>query len=86
MREERIMIIMKGHHLKLGGLVILRVMLLVTMLLMVPKSAYAADISWGGYTIAPTFDSAASVYAIDVDGDGDIDVLGAASIADDITW
>jgi len=26
------------------------------------------------------------VYATDVDGDGDVDVLGAAAVADDITW
>ncbi len=32
------------------------------------------------------FDGAESVFAIDLDGDGDIDVLGAADNADDITW
>ena len=32
------------------------------------------------------FGGATAVYAIDVDGDGDIDVLGAADTANDITW
>ncbi|MCK4593967.1 hypothetical protein KAU45_05655, partial [bacterium] len=32
------------------------------------------------------FDSARSVYAADVDGDDDMDILGAAGFADDITW
>ena len=32
------------------------------------------------------FDGAISSTAADVDGDGDLDVLGAANAADDITW
>ncbi|MCK5034580.1 MAG: VCBS repeat-containing protein, partial [Candidatus Sabulitectum sp.] len=42
--------------------------------------------AWVEHTIAPTFDAAYSVYAADMDDDGDTDVLGAAFIADDITW
>ncbi len=42
--------------------------------------------SWTEHTVDGSFDSARSVYAADVDGDGDMDVLGAAYIADDITW
>ncbi|NQT34860.1 T9SS type A sorting domain-containing protein, partial [bacterium] len=38
------------------------------------------------HTIAGDFDFAISVYAADIDGDGDMDVLGAAAGADDITW
>jgi hypothetical protein len=38
------------------------------------------------HTIAGDFDWACAVYATDIDGDGDIDILGAAGIADDITW
>ena len=37
-------------------------------------------------TIDDSFEHARSVYAADVDGDGDIDVLGAANGANDITW
>jgi hypothetical protein len=36
--------------------------------------------------ITGSFDGARSVFAIDLDKDGDIDVLGAGYDADDITW
>ena len=42
--------------------------------------------SWTVHAVDVAFDGAYSVYAADVDGDGDMDVLGAAAIADDITW
>ncbi len=41
---------------------------------------------WQKQTITDTFDKASSVYAADVDGDGDLDVLGTANWHDDITW
>jgi len=41
---------------------------------------------WTEHTVDGDFDYAISVYATDVDGDGDTDILGAAFIADDITW
>ena len=41
---------------------------------------------WTEHTVDGDFDKALSVYASDVDGDGDVDVLGAAMDADDITW
>ena len=41
---------------------------------------------WSEHTIVQSFDGAASVYAADVDGDGDTDVLGGAHDADDISW
>ena len=43
-------------------------------------------IVWTQHTVDGAFDMAMSVYAADVDGDGDMDVLGAAYNADDITW
>lgn len=42
--------------------------------------------SWIERTIDGNFNTARSVFAKDVDGDGDIDVLGAASVADEIAW
>jgi hypothetical protein len=44
------------------------------------------DPSWTKRNIDTSFGGATSVYAIDVDGDGDLDVLGAADTANDITW
>ena len=38
-----------------------------------PKQA-----GWTEYTIDASFDAASSVYATDMEGDGDVDVLGAA--------
>ena len=43
-------------------------------------------IAWIEHTVDLYFNGARSVYATDVDSDGDIDVLGAANFADDITW
>jgi hypothetical protein len=42
--------------------------------------------SWALHTLKADFDGAAEVWAADLDGDGDLDVLGAASEANDITW
>ena len=41
---------------------------------------------WTEHTIDASFDGAVSVYAADVDGDGDTDILGTGNIDDDITW
>ena len=55
-----------------------------------------SEIAWwkqnldGTFTVQPlidnNFSAARSVYAADVDGDGDMDVLGAALTADEIVW
>ena len=42
--------------------------------------------SWTEHTVDGNFDSAYCVYAADVDGDDDIDVLGAARLGDEIAW
>ncbi len=43
-------------------------------------------LTWFEHTVDDSFDMARGVFAEDVDGDGDIDVLGAALFADDIAW
>jgi hypothetical protein len=43
-------------------------------------------ITWEEHIVDEEFTGANSVYAADVDGDMDIDVLAAAGVANDITW
>lgn len=42
--------------------------------------------NWIKHIVDGDFDSAYSAYAEDVDSDGDMDILGAATFQDDITW
>ena len=42
--------------------------------------------SWTEHIVNGDFDGAMSVYSADVNGDGNMDVLGAAATASDITW
>jgi FG-GAP-like repeat/Kre9/KNH-like N-terminal Ig-like domain/Secretion system C-terminal sorting domain len=42
--------------------------------------------NWIGRSVFGDYPGASSVYAIDMDGDGDIDVLGAAKYGHDISW
>ncbi len=41
---------------------------------------------WIEHPVDPDFSLAEDVYAADVDGDGNLDILGAALLSDDITW
>ncbi len=45
-----------------------------------------SGISWTEHTVDGDFDGARSVYPEDIDGDGDMDILGSALVDDDITW
>jgi hypothetical protein len=60
--------------------------ILIILLALVVPAVVLAQINWTKHTINANYDGAYSVFAIDLDDDGDIDVLGAASIADYITW
>jgi hypothetical protein len=62
-----------------------RFIMIAILALVVPCIVFA-QIEWMRRDIDDNFDGARSVYAIDVDGDGDTDVLGAAFNADDIVW
>ncbi len=50
------------------------------------ENADGTGTSWTEHTVDGDFDGALSVYSADVNGDGYMDVLGAALYADDITW
>ncbi|MEW5986607.1 MAG: FG-GAP-like repeat-containing protein [Chloroflexota bacterium] len=41
---------------------------------------------WSEHVVADNYDGAHGVQAADIDGDGDLDVIGAADLADDVTW
>ena len=41
---------------------------------------------WAEHTVDAGFEGAFSVFAADIDGDGDTDVLGAALDSDRVTW
>ncbi len=45
-----------------------------------------AGSAWNEHTVDGAFEGAISVYATDMDGDGDTDVLGGGFHADEITW
>lgn len=45
-----------------------------------------SGLTWTEHIVAAAFDGARSVFGADMDGDSDIDILGAAYSADDITW
>ena len=59
---------------------------IIGVLFLFAVSSMNAQIIWTEHNSAPNFDGARSVFAIDLDDDGDTDILGAASVADDITW
>ena len=42
--------------------------------------------SWTEHTVDGNFGNATSVYSADINGDGDMDILGASKMDDDITW
>lgn len=45
-----------------------------------------AGTAWTQHTVDGSYDGARSVASVDIDGDGDADILGAADFIDDITW
>jgi FG-GAP-like repeat/Secretion system C-terminal sorting domain len=50
------------------------------------KNVDGVGLEWAEHTVDSEFDGAESVYAADIDGDGDIDVLGAGKRSDTVEW
>ncbi len=44
------------------------------------------DSDWTKHTIDSAFDGASAVFTVDLDDDGDLDVLATAGLADDLAW
>jgi FG-GAP-like repeat len=63
----------------------MRIWIIVIVAALLP-CVLSAQIVWEEHTLNSEFDAGCSVYAIDLDGDGDCDVLGAAFNIDDIKW
>ncbi|GBE29987.1 hypothetical protein BMS3Bbin04_01012 [bacterium BMS3Bbin04] len=58
--------------------------LVIVVAFLLPVLTVAQE--WTEHTVDDVYEYAISVFAADVDGDGDTDVPGAAVSADDITW
>ncbi|MBD3169454.1 MAG: T9SS type A sorting domain-containing protein [candidate division Zixibacteria bacterium] len=63
-----------------------RLIVSVLTVLLLSNTALAVDINWNQHNIVYNFIYAIGVYATDVDGDEDIDVLGAAALDHTISW
>lgn len=64
---------------------VIRLSLMFILLLSLPGMQFA-QINWTQYTIADDFNGADCVYAIDLDTDGDVDVIASAWPAFSIIW
>jgi len=63
-----------------------KAVLLIGSFLVILTSTGQAQLQFIEHTIEDNFNGANSVYAIDMDGDNDVDVLGAAFEEDNIAW
>ena len=50
------------------------------------KNSLDGSIIWERQTVRSNYDGAVSTYPIDMDGDKDLDILGAAALGDRVTW
>ncbi len=63
----------------------IRFILILLLALTLPSIGFA-QIDWIQHTIDDNFNGAWNVYAVDLDRDEDVDVLGASFYGDEITW
>ena len=61
-----------------------KLLLLLTCIFCV--SIYGQEIGWENHIISDNVDGAHSVFAADIDGDGDMDVISASTVDDKINW
>ncbi|MBN1827483.1 MAG: VCBS repeat-containing protein [Candidatus Eisenbacteria bacterium] len=73
-----------GARLPAGTTVIAAILAVLPVLLGFPAGATAA-ITFDDHVIAYNFDGASSIHPVDLDKDGDIDVLGCAFYGDELT-
>ena len=76
-------------RLRLVMLLLAACTLLFRFLYSIETTSYAAFLfqpSFSEHVVAGSYNGAADVFATDLDGDGDMDILGAANNANDITW
>ena len=76
---------MSNSHPRASAVTFLAEALLVVGALAMPSNGYA-QVTFEKHVISTAVDTPESVYAADVDGDGDIDVLSASLSDDKIAW
>ena len=76
----------KRFNLLLSTLLLIALLMPQSTTLSATQAPARGIIPFTKHVIADNFNYAQSVYATDLDGDGDVDVLGAAIYAGDIAW
>ena len=75
----------RGHAFQ-NGLTMLVLVGVFLLTLFYAGGAIAAAVFFTKHTVNESFNGARDVYAADLDGDGDLDILGTAYTADEIRW
>ena len=50
------------------------------------RNVFNGSVTWERRTVRSNFEGAVSVFPVDMDGDQDIDIIGAAAIGDKVVW
>ena len=62
------------------------VLTIIAALLLVSTFTPPSVAQWNKHSLSSSFSSANGVYAADLDGDGDVDILGSAIDANEVSW